>query len=138
WMGSAAIDNQGNLAVGYSISSTTRIPSIFYAGRDFNVTGGLAGETAMWDGSGVQQFTLGRWGDYSSMSLDPADDCSFWYANEYYATNGRFLWRTRIGKFKFGSCTPPQQGTLTGVITTCDTGAPLQSAQVIALSGDRK
>ena len=135
WMGSAAIDNQGNLAVGYSISSTTRNPSIFYAGRDNNVTGGLEIETSMFNGTGVQQATLSRWGDYSSMSLDPVDDCSFWYAGEYYATNGSFNWRTRIGKFKFAGCTPPPQGTLTGTITACDTGAPLQSAQVNVLSG---
>ena len=135
WMGSAAIDNKGNLAVGYSISSTTRIPSIFYAGRDFDVTGGLEVETSMFNGTGVQQGTVNRWGDYSSMSLDPADDCSFWYAAEYYATNGSFSWRTRIGKFKFPGCTPPPQGTLTGVITACDTGAPLQFAQVNVLSG---
>jgi Carboxypeptidase regulatory-like domain len=135
WMGSAAIDNRGNLAVGYSISSTTRIPSIFYAGRDFNVTGGLEVETPMFNGTGVQQATLSRWGDYSSMSLDPADDCSFWYAGEYYSTNGVFNWKTRIGKFKFAGCTPPPQGTLTGVITACDTGAPLQSAEVSVSSG---
>jgi len=135
WMASAAIDNQGNLAVGYSISSTTRIPSIFYAGRDFNVTGGLEVETAMFNGSGVQFSTLGRWGDYSSMSVDPVDDCTFWYAGEYYLANSSFNWRTRIGKFKFGGCTPPPQGTLTGVITACDTGAPLNSAQVDVSDG---
>lgn len=135
WMGSAAVDNRGNLAVGYSISSTTRIPSIFYAGRDFNITGGLEVETAMFSGTGVQQDTLNRWGDYSSMSVDPVDDCTFWYAGEYYATNSQFNWRTRIGKFKLASCTPPPQGTLTGVISACDTGAPLQFAQVDVSGG---
>jgi hypothetical protein len=135
WMGSAAVDNKGNLAVGYSISSTTRIPSIFYAGRDFNITGGLEVETAMFSGTGVQQDTLNRWGDYSSMSVDPVDDCTFYYAGEYYSTNSQFNWRTRIGKFKFPSCTPPPQGTLTGVISACDTGVPLQFAQVDVSGG---
>lgn len=135
WMGSAAVDNKGNLAVGYSISSTTRIPSIFYAGRDFNITGGLEVETAMFTGTGVQLDTGNRWGGYSSMSVDPVDDCTFWYASEYYSTNSQFNWRTRIGKFKFASCTPPPQGTLTGVISACDTGAPLQFAQVDVSGG---
>jgi hypothetical protein len=89
----------------------------------------------MFNGTGVQQATVNRWGDYSSMSLDPTDDCSFWYAGEYYSTNGSFSWQTRIGKFKFPGCTPPSQGTLTGVITACDTGAALPSAQVTVLSG---
>ncbi|HJZ69348.1 MAG TPA: hypothetical protein VKF81_14590, partial [Blastocatellia bacterium] len=106
WMGSAASDNKGNLAVGYSISSTTRVPSIFYAGRNFNVTGGLEAEKSIFDGTGVQFATVSRWGDYSSMSVDPVDDCTFWYAGEYYSTNSRFNWRTKIGKFKFPSCTP--------------------------------
>lgn len=135
WMGSAAIDNQGNLAIGYSISSTTRKPSIFYAGRDFNVTGGLEVETPMFNGTGVQFGTASRWGDYSSMSLDPTDDCTFWYASEYYLINSSFNWRTRIGKFKFSGCTPPPQGVLAGVITACDSGAPLHSAQVDVSGG---
>jgi len=134
WMGSAAIDNKGNLAVGYSISSTARDPSIFYSGRDSTVTGGLGVERSMFDGTGVQFGTVSRWGDYSSMSLDPVDDCTLWYAGEYYSTNSRFNWRTRIGKFKFASCTPPPQGTLTGIVTACDSGAPLPFAQ-IDLSG---
>src|ERR1044071_7883845 len=69
------------------------------------------------------------------MNVDPADDCTFWYAGEYYATSSSFNWRTRIGKFKFASCTPPPQGTLTGVITRCDSGAPLSSAQVDVSGG---
>lgn len=135
WMGSAAIDNQGNLAVGYSISSTTRPPAIAYAGRESNVTGGLEVERSMMDGTGVQLDTLSRWGDYSSMSVDPSDDCTFWYAGEYYSTNSQFNWRTRIGKFRFSGCTPPAQGILSGTITACDTGASLQMAKVDVSGG---
>jgi hypothetical protein len=81
WMASAAADNQGNLAVGYSISSTTIIPSIRYAGRlATDPPGGLfQGETTMFAGTGIQQVTANRWGDYSAMQLDPTDDCTFWY-----------------------------------------------------------
>jgi hypothetical protein len=136
WMASAAADNQGNLSVGYSLSSTTVRPDIRYAGRlATDPPGGLfQGEAIMFSGTGVQQATGGRWGDYSAMQLDPSDDCTFWYTNEYYAVNSSFNWRTRIGRFKFATCTAPAQGVLTGIITACDTGAPLQFA-LIEVSG---
>ncbi|MEK6304147.1 MAG: HYR domain-containing protein [Acidobacteriota bacterium] len=137
WMGSAAIDNQENLAVGFSISSTTIFPSLNYAGRAFNdAPNGLQGEVTLFAGVGVQRGTSNRWGDYSSMQIDPADDCSFWFTSEYYTTNNlTFNWRTRIAKFKFPTCTAPPQGTLSGTVTACDTGAPLQFALVEVSGG---
>ena len=56
------------------------------------------------NGSGSQTGTLTRWGDYSTMRVDPADDCTFWYTTEYIAANGTFNWRTRIASFKFANC----------------------------------
>src|SRR5262249_44111781 len=55
-------------------------------------------------GAGAQGRTLSRWGDYASMSIDPADDCTFWFASEYIPANGTFNWKTRIASFKFPSC----------------------------------
>ena len=99
WMGSAAQDAQGNLALGFSASSPTINPQIRYAGR--LVTDPLntlaQGEAHLFDGTGSQTDTVNRWGDYSAMSVDPVDDCTFWYTQEYYATTGSFNWRTRIG-----------------------------------------
>ena len=140
WMGSAAADNQDNLAVGYSISGVTpgHNPSLNYAARAFNdPPGGLfQGEGTMFAGTGVQRGTSNRWGDYSSLHIDPSDDCTFWYADEYYtSTTLTFNWQTRIGKFKFPTCTAPQQGTLAGTITACDTGQPLQDAVVTVTGG---
>ncbi len=137
WMGSTALDNAGNLAVGYSTSSTTIFPSIAYAGRLANDPPNTLsqGEATMFSGTGVQQGTGNRWGDYSAMCLDPVDDSTFWYCNEYYATTGQFLWRTRIGSFKFAGTTAPPQGTLSGTITACDTGAPLKDALVKVSGG---
>ena len=137
WMGSAAIDNQENLAVGYSISSLTIFPSLNYAGRAFNdPPNGLQGEVTLFAGTGVQRGTSNRWGDYSSLQIDPTDDCSFWFTSEYYtSTNATFNWRTRIAKFKFPTCTAPAQGTLSGTISACDTGAPLQFALVQVSGG---
>jgi uncharacterized repeat protein (TIGR01451 family) len=110
WMGSAAMDNQGNLALGFSASSAVIYPEIRYAGRlasDPADTLGQ-GEATLFAGTGSQTDTSHRWGDYTDLTVDPVDDCTFWYTNEYYATTDHFNWRTRIGSFKFSGCTPAQ------------------------------
>jgi hypothetical protein len=140
WMGSAQMDNQGNLAVGYTLSGVTagHFPSLNFAARAFNdAPGGLfQGEGTLFAGTGVQRGTVNRWGDYSALTLDPSDDCSMWFTSEYYtSTTLTFNWRTRIAKFKFATCTAPAQGTLAGTITACDTGLPLQFAMVEATGG---
>jgi hypothetical protein len=106
WMGSLAVDKQGNMAVGYSVSSSTLYPEIRYAGRLVGDTlGQLAqGETTLIAGTG-SQTSYNRWGDYSGMTVDPVDGCTFWYTTEYYETTGT-NWQTRIGSFKFPGCTP--------------------------------
>ena len=106
WMGSAAMDANGNLGVGFSISATNRHPGIHYAGRlAGDALGTLPqGEGTLIDGAGSQTTTLERWGDYSAMTVDPTDDCTFWYTNEYIPASGTFNWHTRIGSFKFPSC----------------------------------
>src|SRR5262249_49395879 len=125
-----------NLAVGYSTSSTTLFPSINYAGRAFNELGGLLqGEVTMFAGLGTMAASGNRWGDYTSLSLDPADDCTFWHANEYWpAGNTSFNWHTRIGTFRFPACTAPPQGVVKGKVTSCNTGAPLSDA-IVQLAG---
>ena len=103
WMGSIAVDQNGNSAIGYSVSSSSMFAGIRYAGRfstdPLNDLG--QGEATMFNGAGAQTGTNGRWGDYSMNTIDPSDGISFWHANEYYATTGSFDWNTRIGKFKF-------------------------------------
>ena len=105
WMPSLAVDKAGNMAIGYSISSNSMYPSIRYAGRLANdALNTLAqGETTLIAGTGAQTGGYGRWGDYSAMTVDPVDDCTFWYTTEYYETTGN-NWQTRIGSFKFPSC----------------------------------
>jgi len=108
WMGSIAADKNGNIALGYSLSSSSVYPSICYAGRLATDTLNQLsqGEAAMIAGSG-SQTSYTRWGDYSSMSIDPVDDETFWYTQEYYVSTGT-NWQTRIGSFKFGPPpTPP-------------------------------
>ena len=138
-MGSIAQDNRGDIALGYSQASTTQRADIKIAGRTNNVanSGTLnEGETLMYPSGGTQTGTAGRWGDYSSMSSDPSDDCTFWYTQEYYATgNTGINWSTRVGKFRFPACTDGQKGTITGTVTNCATGAPISSAPVEATGG---
>ncbi len=104
-MGSVAMDFTGNLALGFSASDATINPQIRYAGRLVNdpLSTLAQGETHLFDGAGSQTSTNGRWGDYSSMNLDPVDDCTFWYTQEYYPITGT-AWATRIGNFKFPQC----------------------------------
>ncbi len=135
WLPSAAIDHQGNLAVSYSVSSTSVFPGIRYAGRDFNALGGLTGEQTLFSGTAVQLGSVNRWGDYQSLQLDPSDDCTFWTTNQYYNVNSAFNWRTRIGRFKFPTCTAPAQGTVNGTVTACDSGVPLSGAIVQLSNG---
>ena len=105
WMGSAAMDKLGNIAIGYSTSSSNVAPGIGYATRAPGDTlGALSNETAVVTGSGVQTGTLHRRGDYSSMVVDPVNDCTFWYTNEYQKTDGSFNWNTYINSFKVTTC----------------------------------
>jgi hypothetical protein len=105
WMGSIASDKQGNIALGYSASSGTIKPSIRYTGRLVSdAPGTMQSENIIQAGGGSQTGTLHRWGDYSAMTVDPSDDCTFWYTSEYLKANGSFNWSTRIASFKFPSC----------------------------------
>ena len=105
WMGSIAEDKVGDIAVGYSVSSTSSYPAIAYAVRTpADASGKLEAETIVQAGGGSQQRNLNRWGDYSAMSVDPVDDCTFWYTNEYLKSSGTFNWSTRIASFKVTGC----------------------------------
>jgi hypothetical protein len=106
WMGSIAEDHLGDMAMGFSLSGSTLHPGISYTGRLANDTLGTMpqGETSLIVGNGSQTGGLSRWGDYTSMVVDPADDCTFWYTNEYIPSDGSFNWKTRIGSFTFPGC----------------------------------
>jgi hypothetical protein len=106
WMGSMAQDKQGNMAMGYSVSSTSIHPGIRYTMRAANdPLGTMRAETSIIEGAGSQTGSnLARWGDYSAMTVDPVDDCTFWYTSEYLKANGAFNWSTRIASFKFPGC----------------------------------
>ena len=142
WMASAAMDHEGNIGVGFSVSSTAVFPGIRYAGRlASDPPGGLfQGEQTMIAGTGVQTTTNNRWGDYSGMGVDPVDDCTFWFTDEYYTAASQATsaagWLTRIGSFKVNpSCTAPPRGRLAGTITYCDGGLPVPNALIEVSDG---
>jgi hypothetical protein len=111
WMGSIAQDKKGNMGLGYSVvNGTTVFPGIRYTGRLAGDPLGqmTQGEGTIVNGSGVQTTTNSRWGDYTDMTVDPVNDCTFWYVNEYYTAAGQASspagWQTRIASFKLPGC----------------------------------
>lgn len=111
WMASAAMDKKGNIALGYSVVNGTSVfPGIRYTGRlkDDPLGQMTLGEGIIINGSGVQTTANSRWGDYTSLNIDPVDDCTFWYVNEYYTAAGQASsaagWQTRIASFKLPGC----------------------------------
>lgn len=131
WNPSIAMDRDGNIAVGYSVSSASTFPSIRYAGRLVSDPAGTLpqGEAVLVGGSASQDACSSpqpsncrsRWGDYSSLNVDPVDDCTFWYTNEYLDP-GR---RTRIGAFRFCNDAP-----------TADAGGPYATSEGTAVTLD--
>ena len=137
WMGSVAMNKNGSVALGYSVSSSTVSPGLRYASREpADAPGQLQlPEVTLVAGAGSQTGTL-RWGNYSTMDVDPEDDCTFWFTSEYYSASSPNGWRTRVSSFVLPSCeaTPPpppsavidhQAGLFAGGLFT-ETGLPLE------------
>ncbi|HJU18302.1 MAG TPA: hypothetical protein VJ770_17760 [Stellaceae bacterium] len=104
WMGSMAMDRLGDIALGYSESSARTYPEIAYTGRTPDMTLGTMGAEAVLKAGGGSQTGSVRWGDYTAMRIDPSDDCTFWYTNEYYPKTSSSGWSTAIGKFQSSTC----------------------------------
>ncbi len=130
WMGSAAMDGSGNIALGYSVSSSSIYPGIRYVGRLASDTLGTMGqsETTLINGGGYQSHSASRWGDYSAMQVDPSDDATFWFTSEYMASSSSSGWVTRIGAFKVGTSTSPTATPGTPTITPTPTDTPVATA----------
>src|SRR6185369_10729569 len=96
------------LAIAYSASSDSINPGMRFTGRAAgDALGTLQSEATLVGGTGSQTANLSRWGDYSSLRIDPSDDCTFWFSSEYEKTSGTFNWSTRIASFKLNSCSGP-------------------------------
>jgi hypothetical protein len=104
WMGSTAMDKMGNLLLGYSVSSKSVRPSVAFSGRNAtDPPGTLQSEVVLQKGAGVQTEP-DRWGDYASVSIDPADDCTMFFATQYQKATGKFNWHTSIVRLRFPTC----------------------------------
>ncbi len=135
WMGSVAMDGAGNIAAGYSVSSSTIYPSIRYTGRLASDPLGTMpqGEAEIIAGTGAQTSTFYRWGDYSMLAVDPTDDCTFWFTTEYYNVTSTSSWRTRVGAFKFPECGGVPSGADLSVVKV-DTPDPVTVGATITYS----
>ncbi len=141
WMGSIAMDRAGDIALGFSVSGTTTSPSIRYTGRLATDPPGLMtqGEADIMVGSGSQTHESGRWGDYSLMAVDPADQCTFWYTQEYYASTSLAGWHTRVGSFAWPSCMPASnlpRVTVAATTATAREAGLVNGAFTVTRSGD--
>lgn len=105
WMGSIAMDKVGNIALGFSMSGDSVYPGVAVVGRTpADPLGQMDAPLILVNGTGAQVKSFKRWGDYSSMSVDPEDGCTLWYSQEYYKTTGAFNWNTRVASLRFNSC----------------------------------
>ena len=106
WMASAAEDKDGDIAIGYSTSSSSLHPAIRFTGRvPRDPAGAMESEMSILEGTGSQTSGLSRWGDYTAVQVDPTDDCTFWYVDQYQQVSGAFNWNTHIGSWAFSACT---------------------------------
>jgi hypothetical protein len=141
FMPSLAVDKNGDMAIGYSVSDASMYPAIRYAGRLASdpLNQLTQAEQTLVQGGGYQccKFSSGqvntRWGDYSAMTIDP-DGCTFWYTGEYYDAHPSTLagdnWQTRIGSFQLPGCsgTVPAAPTVSSFNPT--SGSPGTSVTV--------
>src|SRR2546426_9661232 len=149
-MGSIGRHRGGGMGLGSGVPRPSLTPQIHYTGRLAGAPAGqmTQGEGTIINGAGSQTGSnLSRWGDYSAMTIDPVDGCTFWYTNEYIPSNGAFNWRTRIGTFQLPGCGAPsdfsisaspssvsavQGGSATSSIATTVTSGPAQSVALSA------
>jgi hypothetical protein len=139
WMPSIAMDQMSDIAVGYSVSSSSMLPAIRYTGRlQSDPLNTMEGENSVIEGQGNQQGS-NRWGDYSSMSIDPMDDCTFYYTNQYQASNGSYNWHTRITSFKYTSCSsnPPVTLAPNGLFFGSYTVGTMSLTQAVTLTNNQ-
>ncbi len=111
WMASPGMDRQGNIGIGYSFGGTPNYPGQRFAGRLVDDSLGVLTfhETVLVEGQAAQTPAT-RWEDYTQLSMDPSDDCTFWYVGDYLKT-GAPTYTTKIGAFRLPGCL---RGTVSG------------------------
>lgn len=137
WVAAAAQDHQGNIAFGYSAGNEEKAPSISYTGRlSSEPVGSFRSPADLIAGTGVQTAFGFRWGNFSSMTVDVSDDCTFWLTNQHFSAASQaespFSWLTRIGSFKYEECAPAPRATISGSVTNSANGAAIADATITA------
>ena len=139
WMSSIAEDQNGDIGLGYSASSSSIYPGIRFTGRvPSDPAGTMETEASMVLGTGAQTTGLSRWGDYTAMVVDPSDDCTFWYVDQYEQVSGTFNWHTNIGSFVFSGCSGSPNFKLSaapGSVTVTQGNSATSTITVVPLSG---
>lgn len=138
WLGSIAMDHSGDVMLGYTLGGPQQDPSIAFTGR---LQGDPSGQMTLPEqtivaGGGEQTGQASRWGDYSSMVIDPSNDCTFWYVNEYYPRTAGLDWTTRIASARFDACQATGTGVLEGTVTDARDGSPVPDAMVAITPGN--
>jgi hypothetical protein len=146
WMGAIAMDRQGNMALGYNVGNSSTYPGLRYVGRLATDAAGTMPQGEFTIVNGSASNASNRYGDYSSMNVDPVDDCTFWFTGEW---NNASQWSTRIAKFKFDQCVSsgpkaylplvlrnvaPTTGTVAGWVRQANNSQAIPGAQVCVLS----
>jgi hypothetical protein len=151
WMGAIAMDRSGNIALGYNVGNSSTYPSLRYVGRLASDGAGTMPRGEYTIVNGTASNGSNRYGDYSSMNIDPADDCTFWFTGQW---NSAGTWSTRIAKMKFDQCgqtnlvprsylpllyrtQPLTTGAVAGWVRQASNSQPIPGAQVCVLSSSQ-
>jgi hypothetical protein len=138
WMGSIAMNSLGDIALGYSASNDPNpsvFPSVFYTARHNGDPPGVMtlGEGSIINGTGSQTGSP-RWGDYTAIDIDPTDDTTFWFINEYVPMTSSIGWRLRIGAFNLGGGPTPTPTPTPGPITLSAVGRKVGGINTVRLT----
>ncbi|MDP9360628.1 MAG: VCBS repeat-containing protein [Acidobacteriota bacterium] len=138
WMGSAAMDAAGDIAVGFSVSSSSVFPGIRAAvRRPIDTPGTLPQEVTLQAGGGSQTYASApRWGNYSTMDVDPVNDCTFWYTAQYYSSTSAAGWKTRITALTDPNCTAPNGSWVISNLPIANFASWAATAGAVPLVGD--
>ncbi len=133
WMGAIAVDQDGNIALGYNAGNSSIHPELRYVGRLATDTLGTLpqGEVTVVDGTASNASN--RYGDYAAMGVDPSDGCTFWFTGEYNTASN---WSTRVASFRYDSCGGPGNTPPSVSITAPANGSSANVGTSVSFAGN--
>jgi hypothetical protein len=104
WLPSPAMDRLGNIAIGYSFGGAPHFAGQRIAARLVSdPPGQLTFKESILAEGAAAQATAMRWEDYTQTAMDPSDDCTIWYAGDYFKA-GAETYSTRVGAVRLPGC----------------------------------